>query len=264
MAITIQEVIDRVIAAVPGAPQRGSVDVFKAGDPKRESTGVVTTFIATAAVIRRAAELGANLIITHEPTFFDHREQTSWLGDDPVLAAKRRLIDEHGICIWRFHDYWHLHRPDGIMTGVLGALGWEQYLDAEDGRMVHLPEGTTLAGAARHIGERLGDDALRIVGPADQPCRNLRLQIGAPGGQTQVMALQDPEVDTVLCGETVEWQTCEYARDALALGQTKGLIVVGHQPSEEAGMAYLVEWLGERVPELAITHVPAGNPYSQI
>jgi putative NIF3 family GTP cyclohydrolase 1 type 2 len=39
------------------------------------------------------------------------------------------------------------------------------------------------------------------------------------------------------------------------------LIVVGHANSEEAGMKYLVEWLQERLPDVPIAHVPAGDPF---
>ena len=69
-----------------------------------------------------------------------------------------------------------------------------------------------------------------------------------------------PQVDVLVCGEAPEWQTAEYVRDALACGQNKALIVLGHEPSEEAGMAYLAEWLKPRVMGIPITHVPAGDP----
>ena len=120
----IQSVIDTIIAAVPGAPQPDSVDVFKCGDPSHEATGIVTTFLATDAVIEKAIALGANLIIAHEPVFYNHIDNVAWLQDDPIYLAKRRLLDEHGIAVWRFHDYWHLHQPDGIITGLLRDLGW--------------------------------------------------------------------------------------------------------------------------------------------
>jgi hypothetical protein len=58
----------------------------------------------------RAAAAGDNLIITHEPTFFDHLDISGQLpkkDDDPVLVAKRKFIAEHGLVIWRFHDHWH-------------------------------------------------------------------------------------------------------------------------------------------------------------
>ena len=52
---------------------------------------------------------GFNLIITHEPTFYDHYDKTDALAaeGDPVYAAKAALIKKQGLVIWRFHDYWH-------------------------------------------------------------------------------------------------------------------------------------------------------------
>lgn len=67
--ITIQEAIYRIQQEVPGEIPDDTVDQFKIGDPTRPLTGIVTTFIATCGVIEQAAALGANLIITHEPTF---------------------------------------------------------------------------------------------------------------------------------------------------------------------------------------------------
>jgi hypothetical protein len=48
---------------------------------------------------------------------------------------------------------------------------------------------------------------------------------------------------------------------ARCTGAGTALIVLGHAISEEAGMAYLAEWLRARVPDVPITHVPAGDPF---
>jgi putative NIF3 family GTP cyclohydrolase 1 type 2 len=120
---TIQDTIDRILAVAAVDPLPQTSDTIKTGDPTQPLTGIVTTFLATGAVIARAADLGANLIITHEPTFYTHEDATDWLHDDPVYQAKRQLIDAHNIVIWRFHDYWHLTRPDGIMVGLAQRLG---------------------------------------------------------------------------------------------------------------------------------------------
>src|SRR5262245_26451220 len=70
--LTAQQVIDRIKKNV-GVPWRDqTVDTFKAGDPNARVTGVATTMMATFDVLKRAAAAGRNLIITHEPTFYDH------------------------------------------------------------------------------------------------------------------------------------------------------------------------------------------------
>ena len=65
-------------------------------------------------------------------------------------------------------------------------------------------------------------------------------------------------LDLLVCGEVNEWELTEYVRDTQAYGHNLGLIIIGHQPTEEAGMAYLAEWLAPRLPD--ISHVSSGYP----
>ena len=56
-------------------------------------------------------------------------------------------------------------------------------------------------------------------------------------------ASQRDDVEVLLAGETVEWETVEYTRDATDSGSRKALILLGHNNSEEAGMERLAPWL---------------------
>ncbi|MBV9280525.1 MAG: Nif3-like dinuclear metal center hexameric protein [Chloroflexi bacterium] len=256
--VTIQAVIDLVIREHGGRMWR-TVDGVKAGDPRRPVAGVVTTFLATGAVIKRAAELRANLIITHEPIFYGHKDETGWLEDDPVYRAKRRLLDEHRIVVCRFHDYLHRDvRRDGFYLGMAEALGWEP--DPERPFLCSIRP-TSLARLARLLKKRLHLQAIRVVGDPRMTCRRVALMVGASGMRSHVEALNDFQADVVVCGEVREWETVEYARDARELGVGKALIVVGHANSEEVGMARLAGWLRQRIPAVPVTHVPAGDPF---
>lgn len=259
---TIQEVIDTIIAHVPGAPIENSVDTFKSGDPSWTVSGIVTTFTASLAVLQQAVVLGANLIITHEPTFYDHRDR-DWLPNDPVYEAKKQFIQQHKLVVWRFHDYWHRHQPDGIITGMAQALGWQSYLQSDTGIhsvCVQLPAPLPLSDVIKHIKERLALPYLRVVGDLQMPCQRIGMLVGSPGGEIQLRAFQQAALDTVICGETVEWMTCEYVRDSIASGKHNALVILGHANSEELGMRYLVDWLQARLQDIPITFVPAGNP----
>ncbi|MDQ5850744.1 MAG: Nif3-like dinuclear metal center hexameric protein [Chloroflexota bacterium] len=257
--ITIQDAIDTIVSATAVAPLSDTVDTVKTGDPTRPLTGIVTTFMATGAVIARTAELGANFLITHEPTFYTHLDETAWLQADAVYQAKRRLIDAHGIVIWRFHDYWHRTQPDGILMGVIERLGWK-HEEAVQYPYVATIAPLSLAELAGQVKARLDIATVRVTGPDDLVCRRVGLLVGAPGGRMQMAALQRDDVDAIICGEINEWETSEYVRDAAFFGRPKGLIVVGHASSEEDGMAYLARWLRPHLPGVPITHVPAGDP----
>jgi putative NIF3 family GTP cyclohydrolase 1 type 2 len=259
MSYTVQQVIDTVLKEIPGAPREHTVDTLKSGDPAAPVTGIVTTFTATLDVLRQARQLGANLVITHEPTYYNHRDEVDWLAEDVVYAAKRRLIDESGLAVWRFHDHWHMHNPDGIYTGLTAKMGWESFQDAENKELYHLPP-VTLAGLVEDFKRKLGLPLVRTVGPAEMLCRSVVVVVGSMPGDYQLKGLFDTGADLLVCGETVEWQVFEYIRDSNAAGLPKGLIALGHEVSEEPGMDYLVEWLGQRLPGVTITHLSAGDP----
>ncbi len=259
MEYRVSEIIETILQEIPGAPLQETVDTLKSGDGATVVSGIVTTFIATADVLRRAVSLGANFIITHEPTFFNHRDEVDWLADDPVYQAKRALIEENDLVIWRFHDHWHMYQPDGIVTGLVKMLGWEKYQDAERQDLFHIPP-MPLSELAVFFKEKMGIPRIRMVGPAETVCQKVALSVGSSPGNYQIEVLGKDGADVLVCGETSEWQVYEYIRDANGLGLHKGLIALGHERSEEPGMAYLAGWLKERLPGLPITHIPAGDP----
>jgi hypothetical protein len=73
--------------------------------------------------------------------------------------------------------------------------------------------------------------------------------------------LRSEDLDVIVCGEVREWEITEYVRDAVAQGKRRALIVLGHANSEEAGMAWLVDWLRPRFPDVEVTHVGVGDPF---
>ena len=77
-------------------------------------------------------------------------------------------------------------------------------------------------------------------------------------------ALKPEPVEVLVAGETREWETVEYVRDGIEAGLKKALILLGHANSEERGMGYMATWLRERLPNVAITHIPAGDPLQSI
>ena len=83
-----------------------------------------------------------------------------------------------------------------------------------------------------------------------------------PGSTPIQASLQTlPNVDAIVAGEVREWESVEYARDTVFAGRRKGLILVGRVVSEEPAMNVCASWLRTFVPEVAVRHVPAGDPY---
>ena len=179
-----RQVIERIQSHV-GVPWHSeTVDTFKAGNPDAPVTGIAVTMMATLDVLQRAVESGNNLIITHEPTFFDHLDTATDITEgesDPVLAAKRAFIEKRGLIIWRFHDHWHARKPDGIEAGMVHALGWEQFQDPANEYLFKLPP-ASLADLAAEIKTRLQMHVMHAVGDPHMSVTRVGLSPGAAGG----------------------------------------------------------------------------------
>ena len=120
----VRAVAERIIEACKIPPIEPTCDQLITGDWDSEVSGIVTTFMATVDVIHAAIAQGANLIITHEPTYFTHADQTEWLQADPVYQQKQALLAANKINIWRFHDHMHRTDPDLIYAGLNQELGF--------------------------------------------------------------------------------------------------------------------------------------------
>lgn len=259
--LTVKKVIDLILSTIPEAPIKDTVDTLKTGSPDQTVTGIVTTTFATLEVIEKAIASGANFIIVHEPSFYNHLDEIHWLAQDEVFKYKQNLLNKHNIAIWRFHDYWHSHRPDGVQMGVLTALGWDSYYNPENPKLITIPA-TPLGEIITHVKAKLGIPMVRVIGEHSHVCKRIAVFPGAAGGKRQIDALQKEALDLFICGELNEWETSEYIRDARYMGKKLALIILGHAVSEEPGMQWLVSWLQPKLPDTKVIHIPAKNPFT--
>jgi putative NIF3 family GTP cyclohydrolase 1 type 2 len=258
--LTAQQVIDRIKTKAGGSWQGDTVDTFKAGDPNTPVTGIVTSFMSTLDVLQRAAASGKNLIITHEPTFYNHLDKLDDLRGDSVVAAKQEFIRQHHLVVWRFHDHFHLTNRDGIMRGMTDALGWQKFKNPSNEHLFTLPD-TTVGALSADVRKRLNIRTMRVVGNPEMKLTKIGFLPGASGAAKQITMLERDDVEALLIGEAPEWETISYARDAVTEGKHKALIILGHTVSEEAGMRYCAQWLKTFIPETPIEFIPAGEPF---
>lgn len=256
-ALTAQDVVQRIRNNV-GVPWREqTVDTFKSGNPATPVKGIATTMMATLDVVQRAAAAGRNMVITHEPTFYSHEDKTDALQDDPTYRFKQAFLDEHQMVVFRFHDHWHAHRPDGIAAGMAQALGWEKNTDPQNGRQF-LFDGITLAALARQIEQKLKIRTMRVIGDPSLRVRTVAANWGYAGSSRP---FGRPDLDVLVIGEAREWELIEYAADTVTSGKKKGLIVLGHIPSEQAGMVHCAEWLKGFITEVPVEFIAAAEPF---
>lgn len=260
--LTARQVLEQIKANIGVPWNEQTVDTFKDGDPDTPVTGIAVTMMSTLDVLQRAAAAGANLIISHEPTFYGHLDQLEPLekANDSVTATKRAFIRDHKLVVLRMHDHWHRRHPDGIETGMIRALGWERFQRPESEFLFAIPQ-TTLTQLASDIRARLGAPTLRVVGDPKLAVSKVGFAPGFAGFPVHTQALRRDDVEVLVIGEAHEWETVEYVADAAAEGRHKALIVIGHIPSEQAGMQEFARWLEPLVKGIPVTFVATVDPF---
>jgi putative NIF3 family GTP cyclohydrolase 1 type 2 len=258
--ITAGDIIDRLKSNL-NVPWRDATyrDTYKFGGPETEVTGIATTVFCTFDVVQRASAAGLNMIIPHEDTYWNDRDDVTIVSGDPTYQAKVDFMRKNNIVIFRLHDHMHSQRPDFTYVGLARELGIAQYETAPGSHRFVLPE-TTLGALASSLQKHSGARALRVVG--DPGAKVSRIQLGV-GYATP--AVNNAAIDVVISGEQQETDGAldspEYVMDAATLGLVKGWIMLGHAISEEPGMHDLAVWLKTFVPEVPAQLVRAGEPF---
>ena len=254
--LSARQVIEKIRQNLGVAWREPTVDTIKAGNPDAPVKGIATTVMATLDVLQRAAAHGKNLVITHEPTFYNHEDKTQDFEMDPVYRAKQELIAKNNLVVFRFHDNWHAHRPDLMFTGLAQVLGLTP--SAANPPLYEVPP-TTLDKLARDIQSRLKARTIRVLGRPETKISRIALDPGYANLMGVVHGLA--QADVFIAGEAREWEGVEYAFDAVAAGQNKALILLGHAMSEDPGMEECAKWLKTFLPGMPVEFIPAGDPF---
>jgi len=257
---TASSVIETIIKQTGSQPVPNTVDVIKAGDPQTPVKGIVTTMFATMEVLKKAVTMNCNLIIAHEPVFYNHRDETAQFKNDPVFLEKKKFIDDNKLVIWRFHDYIHRIQPDAIDYGMALKLGWLKYTDGKEVARFILPE-TILKHLVQTLKEVFPLNTFNVIGNPEMKLTRVAFSAGAPGSSAHFKLLEDNNVDVVIAGEVPQWETYEYVRDAVTQGRKKAIIFLGHVTSEEPGMEYCAQWLKGFIKGIPVNFVESGPSY---
>ena len=256
--MTIKNLIDDLERNI--TVSENTVDTVKAGDAEREVKKVAVAMFASIDTIRAAAAWGADFLIVHEPTYYNHRDDPF---DDPVADRKKQLLEETGLTVYRYHDHPHAKETDMIAEGFFAALGLRGKAEKTPyfgSYRFTCETPVTALSLAEQAEKALGIAHIRICGTRDAACTKLVSCLGTPGGVFDL--LRSPDTEIVITGEACEWMLGEYARDAAALGNSKTLLILGHFGSELAGMKLLAQRLERDYPTLAVRYFDNGEVYT--
>lgn len=286
------EVIDRILAYHPNLLHYNGCDGYKCGSPEDECTGVAVALVPTADVIERAGKEGCNLIVTHEPIFYQTPDFPGWMGsfNNSVYEEKQNLIKKYNMTVWRDHDHMHAHQPDSIFSGVIRELGWEDYYVApQKGNAISLfefemPE-TRIGDIAEYLKKTLNLNGLKYMGDMDKTVTKVALvghlfpncfmQDGVDEDgyyndyAMEIMrAMEQKGIELIIPGEIIEWTVLAYIRDAIAMGKNMACISIGHFNLEELGMKDFTGVVNELLSDVAnapkVTYIQTEDGFNYV
>ena len=235
------------------------VDGFRAGDADVEVTGVVVAARASTGVLKRAVELGANIVISRTAFYADSQDRPV-TRPEPALAEKIAYVAENKLVVLRLQDA--RTRPAGlaVATAYPRAIGLARPrpgINLADG-LVYATPPTTVLDLVRRTKAALPTRTVRLVGDPQMRVRGVAVATETNRPNALAPLIARPDVELLITGEVHETETTPYVMDAIMLGRPKAMLIVGSIAMEEPSARALAEWL-RGVTRRPVTYVPSNE-----
>jgi dinuclear metal center YbgI/SA1388 family protein len=214
---------------------------------------VVTGVTASRALIERAVELEAGLVLVHHGLFWDFAPT----GLSPVLAERLRPLFVHDVNLAAYHLPLDAHAELGNNAQLAVALGCDAHepfgihKGRQVGRAATFPDdGVPVAELLERVRRVTGREPLHLPGG---PERVRSIGIVSGGGAGSLQEAIERRLDCFLTGEPREHVTSEAAEAGIHF------IAAGHHATETFGVRRLGE-LVEREFDVEHRFVDIVNP----
>ena len=243
-----------MIGSSPWVDPEKTVDTIKYGDGDAKIEKVAVCWYPSLDTIESAIDAGCQLLITHEPTWWDHFDRPGGWRDKGPGLEKTRLLEASDLVVARLHDTWDNWPGIGIRDSFARGLGLDAFVAEDETRwhaVYEIPE-QSLAEFARFVAGRvepLGEDSVQVIG--DPEMRVCRPSIGVGCG--------GPEEDMIILGSDVLIMCFDGAsywgpRNRLS-EQGVGVITLEHGTTEMWGMESLAEYIRNTWSELEVIYL---------
>ncbi len=231
-----------------------TVDTFKAGGPDNPVSAIAVGWMSYTWALEKALELECNLFITHEPTYYNHRDSDKVIIRFEQARRKREFIESSGLTILRCHDLWDQFPVEGIPTSWGKTLDLGEPVEGGGYYYVYDGGGRKAADIARHMASRLsamGQPGVQFIGEEDRAVERLVLGCGAITPMFEFIEKLGAEM--AICSD----DGFTYWRDgAFAVDTGFPVAIVNHPLTEENGMKQLAFRLKQAFPSVPVHHIP--------
>ena len=222
------------------------------GDRNAEVTKILFALDAVDEVIDEAADIGAQLIITHHPLIFKGAGSVS---TDTALGRRIIKLIKNNISLYSAHTNFDIAEggTNSVLAQLLGLTDTEGLVPSGDaflGKVGSLPHPMTLRILAELIMQKTGAPALNITGDADKTVNRVGLCTGSGADRDFMLAAKQKGCDAYITGD-VKYHEAQFAADI-----DLALIDATHYYTESIAIPYLCKYISEKcTADCAVTKV---------
>ncbi|HJB81772.1 MAG TPA: Nif3-like dinuclear metal center hexameric protein [Candidatus Mediterraneibacter intestinavium] len=233
-----------------------------AGRAEKEVERVYLALDATDAVIGRAAEAGADMLITHHPLIFTPLKKVN----DQDFVSKRvlRLI-QNDISYYAMHTNYDVLRMAELSEKILKITDAEvldETLENADGkkegigRVGMLEKPVTLEECCVYVKHKLNLGSIKVFGDMGRMVRRMAVSPGS--GKSAISAALRKGADVLVTGDIGHHDGIDAVEQGLCI------IDAGHYGTEYIFLEDMQRFLNEKLPGLEVTSEPVIHPFQVV
>ena len=257
-----KEIVQVIEAAYPREAALDFDNVgLLAGRTEKEVERVYIALDATDAVIDRAIEAGADMLITHHPLIFSPLKKVT---DEDFVSRRVVKLIQNDISYYAMHTNYDVLGMAELAEKILGIRNTE-VLDItmeKDGkpegigRIGELEKPMTLEECCVYVKHKLNLGSLKVFG--DMQAEVSRLAISPGSGKTAIAAAIAKGADVLVTGDIGHHDGLD------AVEQGLSVIDAGHYGTEYIFIDDMRRFLEDKLPVLDVITTPVIHPFQVI
>ena len=257
-----KEIVQVIEAAYPREAALDFDNVgLLAGRTEKEVERVYIALDATDAVIDRAVEAGADMLITHHPLIFSPLKKVT---DEDFVSRRVVKLIQNDISYYAMHTNYDVLGMAELAEKILGirdseVLDITMEKDGKQegiGRIGKLEKPMTLEECCVYVKHKLNLGSLKVFG--DMQAEVSRLAISPGSGKTAIAAAIAKGADVLVTGDIGHHDGLDAVEQGLAV------IDAGHYGTEYIFIDDMRRFLEDKLPVLDVITTPVIHPFQVI
>ena len=257
-----KEIVQVIEAAYPREAALDFDNVgLLAGRAEKEVKRVYIALDATDAVIDRAAEAGADMLITHHPLIFSPLKKVT---DEDFISRRVVKLIQNDISYYAMHTNYDVLGMAELSEKILGirntdVLDITMEMDGKPegiGRIGELEKPMTLEECCVYVKHKLNLGSLKVFG--DMQAEVSRLAISPGSGKTAIAVAIAKGADVLVTGDIGHHDGLDAVEQGLAV------IDAGHYGTEYIFIDDMRRFLEDKLPVLDVMTTPVIHPFQVI